>query len=272
MSMKKAAVIGWPIRHSKSPIIHNHWLEKHRIQGSYEAIAISSEDLKAQVRALVEAGYCGFNVTAPHKQAIIPLMDFVRAEAERIGAVNTVVVNPDGTLEGRNTDSFGFIINLKENSKIFDSKKPIVVLGAGGAARAVVYALQKDGATDIRIVNRTLARAKELAAMFGGTSGHPWELLPDLLKDTALLVNTTSLGMTGQPALDIDLNPLPKTALVHDIVYHPLKTGLLQTAAGRGNPIVTGLGMLLHQARPAFQAWFGVMPDVDADLMKKVLA
>lgn len=270
---KKAGVIGWPISHSKSPIIHGYWLEKYGLAGGYDAVPIAPEDLKREVARLVKEGYLGFNVTVPHKQAVMPLLDFVRADAERIGAVNTVVVQPDGTLEGRNTDAFGFIENLKEGAKGFDFKKgPAVVLGAGGAARAVVYALAHEGVPEIRIANRTLGRARELANAFPRCKAVDWEMLPEAMRDAALLVNTTSLGMKGQPELELDLTPLSTKALVHDIVYAPLETTLLKNAKARGNPVVTGIGMLLHQARPAFHAWFGIMPDVDDDLRKKVLA
>lgn len=269
----KAGVIGWPISHSKSPLIHGHWLDKYGLAGSYEAIAIAPENLKSEIARLKAEGYAGFNVTVPHKQAIMPYLDYIRADAERIGAVNTVVINPDGKMEGRNTDAFGFIENLKEGAPDYDfTKAPAIVLGAGGAARAVVYALGKAGVPEIRILNRTLARAVELAKQFPACIAMDWEMLPEAMVRTELLVNTTSLGMKGQPPLEIDLTRLPKTALVHDIVYAPLETGLLRMARVRGNQTVTGIGMLLHQARPAFQAWFGVMPDVDEALRQKVLA
>jgi len=270
---KKAGVIGWPVGHSKSPLIHGHWLQKYGIDATYVAISAQPDGLKREVDKMIADGFYGFNVTVPHKQAIIPMLDFVRADAERIGAVNTVVINPDGTLEGRNTDAFGFIENLKEAAPKFKlGKGTAIVLGAGGAARAIVYALGHEGYKDIRIFNRTLGRARELASAFPGAEGFAWDELPDHLPDAALLVNTTSLGMKGQPELNLNISTLSKKALVNDIVYNPLKTGLLVSAHARGNPVVTGIGMLLHQARPAFQAWFGVMPDVDAALRKKVLA
>lgn len=270
---KKAAVIGWPIGHSKSPLIHNYWLERHGIDATYSAIPVAAEDLKTEVARLKREGFCGFNVTVPHKQAIIPYLDYVRADAERIGAVNTVVVNPDGTLEGRNTDAFGFIANIRAGLPGMDfARGPAIVLGAGGAARAVVYALGREGAKDIRVFNRTLGRARELASAFPATTGHAWDALPDHLADAAFLVNTTSLGMSGQPDLEVDLAHLAPACVVHDIVYNPLETGLLKAAKKHGNATVTGIGMLLHQARPAFQAWFGVLPEVDAELARRVLA
>lgn len=270
--MKKAAVIGWPIQHTKSPLIHAHWLEKYGLRGSYEAVAIQADDLKEGVKRLVGEGYSGFNVTVPHKQSIISLVDYLRADAERIAAVNTVVVNPDGSMEGRNTDHFGFTENLKSRAPEYKTRGPVVVLGAGGAARSIVYALQNMGANDIVIANRTYANARALAAAFPPAIAKPWEAIPDLLKNASLLVNTTSLGMKGQPQLEIDLAPLPDHATVYDIVYNPLDTELLRQAKRRNLKIVTGIGMLLHQARPAFEAFFGTLPDIDDDLIKKVLA
>ncbi len=269
----KAGVIGWPVNHSKSPLIHNHWLDRYSIVGTYEAIAVQPNALKDSIARMVDAGFRGFNITVPHKQAVMDHVDFLRADAERIGAVNTVVIAPDGTLEGRNTDAFGFIANLKLSAPDFNLRGgPAVVIGAGGAARAVIYALQKEGVDNIRIINRTLQRARELADEFPPCVGAAWERLPDLTKDANLIVNTTTLGMAGHPPLDLDFSRVNPGALVHDIVYAPLETPLLRDARKNGNRVVTGIGMLLHQARPAFEAWFGVMPDVDPDLVKKVLA
>jgi shikimate dehydrogenase len=214
---------------------------------------------------MIDAGYSGFNVTVPHKQIIMDMLDRIDDNAQKIGAVNTVVIK-DGVCEGRNTDAFGFIENLKEAVPRFKFKGTALVLGAGGAARAVVHALQQEGLRDIRIINRTLDRARDLG------DAYEWSALPDLLRDAALIVNTTSLGMAGQPPLEIDLSPAPKTALVNDIVYTPLDTDLLKQAKSHGLQTVTGIGMLLHQARPAFQAWFGVLPSVDDELRQKVLA
>lgn len=271
--MKKAAVIGWPIQHTKSPLIHGHWLEKYGLEGRYEAVAIPAEELEGGIKRLVDEGYTGFNITVPHKQAIIPHMDFLRADAERIGAVNTVVINPDGKLEGRNTDHFGFLENLKARAPEYDiSSGPVTVLGAGGAARAVVYALIKAGAKTIYIANRTHANARDLAAAFPPAQAKVWDAVPDILAESTLLVNTTTLGMKGQPPLEIDLKPMPDNAVVYDIVYNPLDTELLRSAKRRNLKIVTGIGMLLHQARPAFEAFFGTLPEIDDDLIKKVLA
>ena len=270
---EKAAVIGWPINHSKSPLIHNHWLEKYNIAGKYEAIPVKPEELRDRISRMIDEGYRGFNVTVPHKQTVMDHLDFIRADAERIGAVNTVVISPDGTLEGRNTDAFGFIANLKLSAPDFNLKGgPAVIIGAGGAARAAIYALQREGVDNIRIINRTFERARALADEFSPAVGVAWERLPEMTRDANLIINTTTLGMTGQMALELDFTRVNPKALVHDIVYAPLETRLLRDARKNGNRIVTGIGMLLHQARPAFEAWFGMMPDVDAELTQKVLA
>lgn len=270
--MKKAAVIGWPLRHTKSPVIHGHWLKTYGIAGSYEAIPVAPDALEYDIGKLVDAGYAGFNVTVPHKEAILDIVDYLRPDAEKIGAVNTVVISPDGSMEGRNTDAFGFIENIKESAPEFKFEGAALILGAGGAARALVYALQNEGMKDVRIANRTENRAVQLANAFPGASGHAWEAIPELITDAHLIVNATSLGMTGQPSLEIDLSNAHRSALVNDIVYTPLETELLQSANAFGLQTVTGIGMLLHQARAGFQAWFGIMPDVDSELRKKVLA
>lgn len=264
---KKAGVIGWPLKHTKSPLIHGYWLEKHGISGTYDANPIAPEDLKRDVQKLIDTGYSGFNVTVPHKETIMAMMDTLDDSAKKIGAVNTVI-NNNGKLTGRNTDAFGFIENLKESQPNFDFKGTVLVLGAGGAARAIVYALKAEG-MDVAIVNRTKDRANTLAKEFG-TTAQDWSDIPSLLKNAALVVNTTSLGMAGQPPLEIDLKPTK--ACIYDIVYTPLETPLLQSATQHGLQTVNGIGMLLHQARPAFEAWFGVLPDVDDTLRTKVLA
>lgn len=269
---KKAGVIGWPVEHSKSPLIHNEWLRRYGVKGSYGAIPVAPDDLGREIRRLAEIGFCGFNVTLPHKRAIMPLLDFVRAEAEKIGAVNTVVVTQDGRLEGRNTDAFGFIENLKAGAPGLDFKKaPAVVFGAGGAARAVVYALDREGVPEIRIVNRDMKKAQELTSLFRSARAYDWHAGADCLDGAGLAVNATSLGMAGMEDLDVDPARLPPGAVVNDIVYVPAQTQFLRRAAAAGYTTVPGLGMLLHQARPAFQAWFGVMPDVD-DALKALVA
>lgn len=269
----KAGVIGYPIKHSKSPLIHNHWISQYGLNGSYEAIEIAPENLKTDVQRLVDEGYAGFNVTIPHKQEILKLCASVDETAKAIGAVNTVVIK-NGELHGTNTDAFGFIENVHRSAFGVDFvHRPAIVLGAGGAARAIVYGLIQSGARQIIISNRTTDKAKDVAEInIDIVRVAPWEMRGEMLRDAGLLVNTTSLGMSGKEALEIDLAHLPGDAVVSDIVYAPLMTDLLKDAKARGNQIVTGIGMLLHQARPAFEKWFGVLPDVSEELEKKVLA
>lgn len=268
----KTALIGHPVSQSKSPLIHRHWMKKYGIAGSYEAIDIAPENLQAGVQQLIEAGYAGFNVTVPHKQAIFDLCDEVENAAKIIGAVNTVVLK-NGRLHGYNTDAYGFIQNIKENAGLPEFMRgPCVVLGAGGGARAVVYALAQAGAQEIIVVNRTLARAQQICEIDNQIMRPvEWDARHDVLMTASLLVNTTSSGMAGKDALDIDLALLPPEAIVSDIVYVPLMTDLLSAAKDRSNKTVTGIGMLLHQARLAFEKWHGVLPDVDQDLERIVL-
>ncbi len=268
----KAGVIGHPISHSKSPLIHGHWIKAYGLSGSYEAIDIAPENLKSGILDLAAKGYAGLNVTIPHKQAVMALCDDVDDVARMIGAINTIKIE-NNKLYGTNTDAFGFIENLKSHGHAIDKTQPAIVLGAGGAARAVVYGLLHDGYQNILITNRTIEKAKDIAQMDGRkVFAIDWSHRTQAIKDARLLVNTTALGMTGKETLDIDLSNLPASCVVCDIVYVPLMTDLLTRSQARGNPIVTGIGMLLHQARPAFQAWFGVMPDVDDALLKKVLS
>lgn len=268
-----AGVIGWPVAHSLSPRLHGHWLREHALPGRYVALPVRPEHLDGVLRSLPRLGYRGCNITVPHKQAALGLLDRVDAAARRIGAVNTVVVAPDGTLEGGNSDGFGFLENLRSGRPGWSAAAgPAVVLGAGGSARAVVAALLDDGAPEVRLINRDRGRAERLAADLGGAiEVHGWDRAAAVLEGAALLVNCTSLGMRGQPSLDLDLKALPGQAVVTDLVYAPLRTGLLAAAAARGNPCVDGLGMLLHQGRPGFRAWFGVDPQVTASLRRAVL-
>lgn len=273
--MIKTAVIGHPINHSKSPIIHRYWIERYKMQGKYEAFDITPANLNARVTALVDAGYTGFNITLPHKEAMFYLCAEVDDVAHAVGAVNTVMIK-EGLLYGTNTDVFGFTENIKSNAPEFDFKAgKAVVLGAGGAARAVIKGLIDEGVPSIVLLNRTKERAQRLLETATNASlitVMDWEHRDTVLKAANILVNTTSLGMDGKDQLDIDLSQLPEHTLVNDIVYTPLHTALLSKAEARGNPIVTGIGMLLHQARPAFQQWFGIMPDVDVPLETMVLA
>ena len=269
----KLAVIGHPINHSKSPIIHNKWLADNRIEGTYEAIDIAVEGFATQIQGLVDAGFDGFNITIPHKQNIMALCDTVDETAQKIGAVNTVVIN-QGRLSGYNTDAYGFIQNIRSKHENFEFKgKCALVLGAGGAARAVLQGLVEQNIKKIYLSNRTIEKANMLKEM------HPdiievvaWEEYEAHLGQVDILANTTSLGMVGKYPLEIDLTHLKKYALVTDIVYTPLKTPLLEQAEKQGHDIVTGLGMLLYQAQQSFEIWTGKTPDVDDDLRRDVLA
>jgi shikimate dehydrogenase len=269
---KLAGVFGWPVGHSRSPKLHGFWLDQHRIDGAYVPLAVRPEDFAQVLRALPRMGFAGANVTIPHKQTALALADHVEPLARRIGAVNTLVVRDDGSIEGRNTDAFGFLENLRQAIPGFRAARgPAAVLGAGGAARAVVAALLDDGVPSIRLINRTRVRAAEVAEALGGPiEVVAWEERAEALAGAALLVNTTSLGLAGQPPLDLCLEALPPDALVTDIVYVPLETPLLVAARSRGHATVDGLGMLLHQARPGFHAWFGVMPAVTEALRRFV--
>lgn len=267
-----AGVVGWPVAHSRSPRLHGYWLERYGIDGAYLPLAVKPEALAEALRGLMAASFRGVNLTIPHKEAAVGLCDELDAAARRIGAVNTLSFAA-GRVIGSNSDAFGFIENLRQGAPAWRAAAgPALVLGAGGAARAAVCALIDAGAPQVRICNRTDARAERLADDFGTPAvAQPWSSRAAALRDVALLVNTTSLGMQGQPELDLDLRALPQDALVSDIVYTPLETGLLGRARARGNATVDGLGMLLHQARPGFEAWYGVAPEVTDALRAFVL-
>ena len=270
---KLAGVMGWPVGHSRSPRLHGYWLDRYGIDGAYVPLAVPPERVEEAIRALPALGFRGCNVTVPHKEAAYRTVDRLDETAKRMGAVNTIVVQEDGSLEGRNTDGFGFIENLKSGAPGWKaSDGPAVVIGAGGAARAVVASLLDEGAPQVWLVNRTRGRAEELAGDIGGAiEVADWVSRETLLEGAALVVNTTTQGMVGQPALDLDLAALPASAVVTDIVYTPLLTPLLTAAQARGNRVVDGLGMLLHQARPGFAAWFGTQPEVTDELKRFVL-
>lgn len=263
-----AGVMGWPVTHSRSPLVHGFWLERHGIDGAYLPLSVPPEKLPAALSGLAALGFSGCNLTIPHKVAALKLIGEVSPLAARIGAVNTVIVKKDGTLCGDNSDAFGFLENLRDGAPRLDlASGPAIVLGSGGAARAICAGLSQSGALEIRLLNRTMARAEALAEVLGPTiKPLPWTERHAALQDAALLVNTTSLGMTGQPGLELDLSLLPQRAVVNDLVYSPLTTALLAAARERGHIVVDGLGMLLHQARPGFAAWFGVEPEVTSEL------
>jgi shikimate dehydrogenase len=270
---KLAGVIGWPVGHSRSPRLHGYWLQYYRIDGAYVPLPVRSEAFERGLWSLADLGFRGVNVTVPYKEAALAACDEVDESGRRLGAVNTIVMG-DGRLRGFNSDGFGFIENLRQGAPGWQAHKaPAVVIGAGGAARAVVAALIDAAVPEIRLVNRTQPRADTVAKDLGGpVRVLDWPERGRSLSEAGLLVNATSLGMTGQPPLELDLAGLPMTALVNDIVYAPLETPLLAQARARGNVVVDGLGMLLHQARPGFEAWFGVEPEVTPELRRFVLA
>ncbi|MBZ9762735.1 shikimate dehydrogenase [Mesorhizobium sp. CA8] len=272
MAEAKAFVTGHPIAHSRSPKIHGYWLAQYGIDGSYEAIDVAPADFAAFLKSLGENGYRGGNVTIPHKEAAFAGVARRDHAADAIGAVNTLWFE-DGLLWGGNTDGYGFAANLDDHAPGWAANGPAVVLGAGGASRAVIHALKERGIKDIRIVNRTLARAEELSRHFGaGVSAHGAGAVRELLADAGLLINTTALGMHGNEALAAEPSALPGHTIVTDIVYVPLETPLLAAARARGLKTVDGLGMLLHQAVPGFERWFGRKPDVTPELRRMIVA
>lgn len=262
-----AGVMGWPVSHSRSPRLHGFWLEAYGIDGAYVPLAVAPENFEAALHGLAALGMKGCNVTLPHKERTLALADAADETARRIGAANTVVVRADGSLAVSNTDAFGFIENLEARASGWPSKRPAVLLGAGGASRAVIVALLDAGVPEIRLANRTLERAQALAETFGpAVRPVAWDERTDALDGAGLLVNGTQLGMAGQPPLEMPLDALAGDAVVYDLVYVPLQTALLKAAAARHLRCVDGLGMLLHQARPGFAAWFGREPEVTAAL------
>ena len=268
----RAFVCGHPIAHSRSPKIHGYWLARYGVEGSYSAIDVAPADFAGFVDGLGERGFVGGNVTIPHKEAAFALAGRLDRAAEEIGAVNTLWFEED-VLAGGNTDAEGFAANLDAAAPGWAAAGSALVLGAGGAARAVIHALKQRGFKDIRIANRTVARAEELADRFGaGVTAHPEAAVKELMGDAGLLVNTTALGMHGNPELAADPAHLPGHALVTDIVYVPLETPLLAAARRRGLKTVDGLGMLLHQAVPGFERWFGVRPEVTPELRALIVA
>ena len=263
-----AGVMGWPVMHSRSPKLHNYWFERYGLAGTYVPLASQPEGLEKALRALPALGFAGCNLTIPHKEQALRIVDHADERARRIGAISCVTVNADGSLTGTNNDWYGFLENLREAFPGWRADAgPAVVMGAGGASRAVVDALIHEGAKEIRLINRTRARAESLAAALGGpVTVLGWDERHRALEGAALLVNTTSQGMVGNPPLDLSLDALPRTADVCDIIYIPGETPLLKAARERGNRTVNGLGMLLHQGRPAWRSWFNREVEVTAEL------
>jgi shikimate dehydrogenase len=269
--VRRACVIGWPAAHSRSPLIHNHWIKQHGLAGEYRQEAVPPEKFSDFVTGLTQHGYVGANVTLPHKEAALALST-PDDRARAVGAANTLW-RERGTLNSTNTDVEGFLANLDASAPGWRKTRRAVVLGAGGSARAVVFGLIERGVEHIHVVNRTSERALAVRERFGARV-HPahWDDLPRMLGNAELLVNTTSLGMKGQPPLALDLAPLPATAVVADLVYVPLDTALLRAAKARALPTADGLGMLLHQAVRGFSLWFGVTPTVTPELRHLVEA
>ena len=268
-----AGVIGSPVAHSRSPALHGHWLQRYGIAGHYIPLDIAQADLEAALRLLPKLGFVGCNVTIPHKERVLQLADTVSDRASLIGAANTLIYKPDGKLHADNTDGYGFLANLRQEVPHWHPPAgPAAVLGAGGAARAVVAALLDAGVPEVRIANRTRARSDALRLEFGARLNvYDWVEAGDMLHETLTVVNTTALGMIGKPELRIPLTALGPRTVVCDLVYAPLRTGLLEDAAALGCTTVDGLGMLLHQAAPGFERWFGRRPDVDAAARAAVL-
>ncbi|MEN9712586.1 MAG: hypothetical protein RLY90_847 [Pseudomonadota bacterium] len=271
---KLAGIMGMPVFQSRSPILHNYWIKKYNIKGAYGHFPVQIDKVETAIRGLSALGLSGCNITQPHKLMAMKLMDQLSPLAQRIGAINCIVVQADGSLHGFNHDGFGYIQSLKDANPAWRADAgPITVIGAGGAARAVVISLIDEGATEIRLINRTRAKADELAqAAPAIIKTYDWSQRHDALEGAAMLVNTTNQGMYGQPALEIQLDALPKSAMVSDLIYIPLETPLLAAARARGHVTANGLGMLLNQAIPAFESWFGVKPQITEELRQTVLA
>lgn len=269
-----AGVIGSPVAHSRSPRLHAHWLKVYGIKGFYIPMDVAQSDLRNVLAALPKAGFVGVNVTIPHKETVLGLADVVTDRAALIGAANTLIFRSDGRIHADNTDGYGFVANMRQNAPSWQPQAgPAAVIGAGGAARAVIASLIEVGAPEIRVANRTRARAETLRAEFGAkVLVNDWVQAGNMLEDAVTVVNTTSLGMQGKPDFRVPLDALSPNAVVNDLVYTPLRTGFLEEAEAIGCQTVDGLGMLLHQAAPAFERWFGVRPDVDALTREIVLS
>lgn len=267
-----AGVMGWPVMHSRSPLMHNYWMEQQGLAGTYVFLEIKPGTLEAALRALHPLGFSGCNLTIPHKLDAMTIVDEVDDVAKKIGAISCVVVREDGSLFGTNNDWLGFIGNLKQQQPGWRADAgPVAVIGAGGGGRAVCYALLQEGATEIRLINRTREKADIIAQEFGGPiQVLPWEDRHDAVDGAAMAVNVTSQGMVGEPALDLRLDKLSDSALAADIIYTPLESPFLAAARERGNRTINGLGMLLHQGPPAWKKWFGIEPTVTAELRERM--
>ena len=267
-------VMGWPVAHTRSPAIHNHWIAQYSLKGAYVQLPVQPQNLEAAIRGLPALGFAGCNITVPHKVNAMQLMDTLHPAARRVAAINTVVVQADGSLLGMNNDGYGYIQSLRDAQPDWRGDAgPALVMGAGGAARAIVVALLDEGVPEVRLCNRTQEKAQALKDAFGDrVTVVPWADRNSAMAGVRLLVNTTTQGMHGQPALDVALDDLPAEALVSDAIYIPLETPLLAAARQRGHQTVNGLGMLLNQARPAFHAWFGVLPELTPGLIAAVQA
>jgi len=268
-----AAVLGHPVAHSRSPALHGHWLARYDIPGHYIPLDVAPDDLRQALRQLPSLGFVGANVTIPHKEAALALATTATDRAKAIGAANTLTFGEDGAIHADNTDGYGFLANLTAGAPDWrPGSGTALVLGAGGAARGILHALVEAGQADILLANRTREKARRLADDLGSSvQVIDWDAAKDALPDTTLLVNTTALGMDGQAPLTLDLSDLPTSCTVTDIVYVPLETPLLKSARAHGCAVVDGLGMLLHQAAPGFEAWFGRAPEVDDELRRAVL-
>ena len=269
-----AGVIGNPIGHSRSPLMHKHWLRRYGIRGDYVPLQVAEQDLESVIRTLPRMGFVGVNVTLPHKAAVMQFADHLSDRAILVGAANTLIFRDDGTIFADNTDGYGFMANIRQRAPDWDPKAgPAVMLGAGGAARAIIVALADAGVPQILLTNRTRAKSEALKSEFGQRiKVVDWVQAGNVMEDAGIVINTTSLGMIGQPDLRVPLDGLQPGTIVTDIVYAPLKTTLLQTAAAMGCVTVDGLGMLLHQGVPGFERWFGQRPEVDDALRAAVLA
>jgi len=268
-----AGVLGHPVAHSRSPRVHRHWLRRYGLPGHYVPLDVVPDDLEEVLRAMPRMGFVGANVTIPHKETALRLCDLVTDRAALVGAVNTLIFREDGRIHGDNTDGYGFLASIRQTAPDWQPKAgPAVVFGAGGASRAVLVALLEAGVPEIRLANRSRPRAEALRSEFGARiKVHDWVKAGQTLEGAVTVVNATSLGMTGHTAFRVPLDALEPGALVTDLVYQPLETDLLAQARARGCITVDGLGMLLHQAVPGFERWFGHRPEVDAELREAVL-